>query len=60
MQTMKLLRKYANKWVALNSKRTQVLAFGQSIDEVLSQLKDLSAEEPILTYVSPLELDYVG
>ena len=63
MQALKLanlLRKYEGLWVALDSHRTEVLASGQTIEQALILSKRKSAEEPIITFVSRLDLDYVG
>ncbi len=55
-----ILRKYEDKWVALDKSRTKVLAFGQSLEEALNLAKSKYAEVPIVTYVPRLDLDYVG
>ena len=55
-----LLKKYGNMWVALNQKRTEVLASAQSLEDALRLAKNKSSESPILTYVPRLDLDYVG
>lgn len=55
-----MLRKYEGLWVAMNRERTQVLASGQSIEQAIDLAKQKTLEEPILTFVSRLDLDYVG
>ena len=63
MQVVKLsdlLKKYEDKWVALNKARTEVLAFGQTLEEALLHAQGKSSENPIMTYVPRLDLDYVG
>lgn len=54
-----LLRGYDGKWVALNRERTRVLASARSLDEVLNAANKLT-EKPIISYVSPLDLEFVG
>ena len=63
MQALKLadlLRKYEGQWVALDRLRTRVLASSQSVEQALALAKQKSSEEPIITFVSRLDLDYVG
>lgn len=55
-----MLRKYEGLWVAMNHDRNEVLASGQSIEQALSLAKQKTQEEPIITFVSRLDLDYVG
>ena len=55
-----LLKKYENMWVALNQKRTEVLASAHSLEDVLRLAESKTAERPILTFVPRLDLDYVG
>jgi hypothetical protein len=63
MQALKLsemLRSHEGQWVAFDHKRTQILGFGESIDQALDLARQKSSEEPIVTFVSRLDLDYVG
>ncbi len=63
MQALKLtnlLKGYEDCWVALNSSRTKVLASGQTIKDILIKAKIQSSEQPIITYVSRFDSDYVG
>lgn len=64
MQALRLndiLRKYEGMWVALNHKRTEVLASGPSIESVLSFIKNKATlQKPIITFVSGFDTDYVG
>ena len=55
-----LLKKYGNRWVALNQKRTEVLASADSLDGALRLAQSKSSENPIMTFVPRLDLDYVG
>ena len=55
-----LLKKYSNMWVALNQKRTEVLASADSLDGALRLAQNKSSESPIMTFVPRLDLDYVG
>ena len=55
-----MLRQYEGQWVALDGQRTKVLASGQSVEQALTLAKKMSSEEPIITFVSRLDLDYVG
>lgn len=63
MQALRLseiLRGHEGEWVALNKKRTQVLASGSSLDKVMSLLKEEGREKPIITFVPRFDADYVG
>ena len=63
MQALRLaeiLRTYEGKWVALNKKRTQVLAADSAIEKVISIIKEKGSEKPIVTFVSRFGADYVG
>ena len=65
MQTLKLaniLRKYEGQWVALNNTRTEVLASGSLLENVLGIIAKLpiSPQKPIVTFVSRFDADYVG
>lgn len=46
-----LLPKYANLWVALNSKQTQVIASGKSPKKVLQEANKKKVKEPVVTFV---------
>ena len=60
IKVSELLKKYADMWVALNQKRTEVLASAQKLEDAIRLAKNKSSEQPILTYVPRLDLDYVG
>ncbi|GEM_PF-7023201 len=60
LKLAELLRDYDGKWVALNRARTQVLASARSLDEVLRAADKIKSEKPIISYVSPLDLEFVG
>lgn len=56
-----ILRQYEGMWVALNDKRTEVLASGSSIENVLETIKKgAGLPKPIITFVSRFDTDYVG
>ncbi len=60
LKLAELLRNYGGKWVALNRARTQVLASGRSLEEVLTFADKITSERPIISFVSPLDLEFVG
>ncbi len=64
MQVLKLadmMRNYEGKWVALNDKRTEVVASGISLEQLLNLLKGQTApKKPIISFVSHFDADYVG
>ena len=55
-----LLRPYENKWVALNRAYSEVLASGDTPEQVLLLAQRKSSERPIITLVPSFKLDYVG
>ena len=55
-----VLRNYENKWVALNRSETEVLAHGNSPEEVRSLALKKSSERPIVMLVPRFDADYVG
>ena len=60
LKLAELLRDYGGKWVALNRARTQVLASGRSLEDVLRSSDKIVSEKPIISFVSPLDLEFVG
>ena len=55
-----ILRPFEGKWVALNRKRTEVLASGDDPQKVLDLAKQKSTERPILRLVPSFDMDFVG
>ena len=55
-----ILRPFEGKWVALNRKRTEVLASGTDPQKVLESAKQKSTDRPILRLVPSLDMDFVG
>jgi len=55
-----ILRPFEGKWVALNRRRTEVLASGSDPQKVLELAKQKSAERPILKLVPSFDMDFVG
>ncbi len=60
IQLSTILRAYEKKWVALNREKTRVIASGDSVKEVAASAKKSTGEKPIIFFVSPFNLDYVG
>lgn len=46
---------YENKWVALSSDKTRVVAAGSSIKQLEKKLKGFKKDEVILTFVPPFD-----
>lgn len=55
-----VLKSFEGKWVALNKARNKVLASGASPGTVATEARQKSKDEPLLTFVPPFDLDYVG
>ena len=55
-----ILRPFEGKWVAMNRRRTEVLASGDDPRKVLELAKHKSAERPILKLVPSFDMDFVG
>ena len=55
-----ILRPFEGKWIALNRKRTEVLASGDDPQKVLALSKQKIAERPILMLVPLFDMDFVG
>lgn len=55
-----ILKPFEGKWVALNKAKNRVLASGASPETVASEARKKSNDEPLLTFVPPFDLDYVG
>ena len=55
MSYKKTLLSNQNKWVAISSDRSDVLATGKSIKEVEDKLVKLSFEDAIITFVPPAD-----
>jgi TRAP-type mannitol/chloroaromatic compound transport system substrate-binding protein len=49
----KIITKYSNKWVALNSDRTKVLAFAKTILELDKKIKKSKIKDAIYHHVLP-------
>ena len=49
--TKVLSKKYANKWVALNTQQTKVVAFSESPGEVLKEALKNGVKNPVITFV---------
>ena len=49
--TQVLSPKYANKWVALNSRQTRVVAFGKNPGLVLKKAREKKVRQPVVTFV---------
>ena len=56
----KILRPFEEKWVALNRRRTEVLASGDDPQKVSDLAKQKSNERPILMFMSPFDMDFVS
>ena len=55
-----ILRPFEGQWVALNRKRTEVLASGADPQKVLELAKKKSLERPIIRLVPSFGMDFVG
>jgi len=48
-----LISKFQNKWIAVDNKRTKVIAAGKSISELSKKIKDSKEKNIIFSYVIP-------
>lgn len=55
-----ILRHYEGQWVALDEERTQVLVSGHTIESVITLIKQKAYNNPIITFISRFDTDYVG
>lgn len=49
--TKVLSKKYANKWVALNTEQTRIVASSESPGEVLKEALKHGVKNPVITFV---------
>lgn len=51
--------KHHNKWVALNEKKTKILAYGNSPKEVLKKIEGTDEKNPTITIALPSYYGFV-
>lgn len=51
----KLVKNFEEKWIALDEKRSKILASGDSIPEVEEKLKKTNKQADSITYVLPFD-----